>query len=158
MITLLARAFYQELQGFHEPSGAYPLRRALQYCRHRFQCVALCSQIRHGVLSGSVAVMADAFNNLADAASAVLLLLGFRFAGIKPAPDRPFGHGRIEYIVGLIVAGLILVTSVQMGSEARMRYGIRCPLLSAGRLFLYWGDRSLSSSIWRCLPAGRPIK
>lgn len=53
--------------------------------------------------------MADAFNNLSDAGSSIVTLIGFRMAG-KPADhDHPFGHGRIEYIAGLIVSALILL-------------------------------------------------
>ena len=65
-----------------------------------------------GQLSGSIAVTADAFNNLSDAGSSAVTLLGFRLAGKKPDTDHPFGHGRIEYISGLIVAGLILLMGV----------------------------------------------
>ena len=66
-----------------------------------------------GALSGSIAVTADAFNNLSDAGSSVVTLLGFRLAGKKPDSDHPFGHGRMEYVSGLVVAGLILL----MGAE-----------------------------------------
>ena len=51
-----------------------------------------------GTLSGSVAITADAFNNLSDAGSSVVTLLGFRLAGKKPDPQHPFGHGRLEYV------------------------------------------------------------
>ena len=67
-----------------------------------------------GQLSGSIAVTADAFNNLSDAGSSAVTLLGFRLAGKKPDTDHPFGHGRIEYISGLIVAGLILLMGVEL--------------------------------------------
>lgn len=66
-----------------------------------------------GTLSGSIAITADAFNNLSDAGSSVVTLLGFRLAGKKPDAGHPFGHGRLEYVSGLIVAGLILL----MGAE-----------------------------------------
>ena len=67
-----------------------------------------------GTLSGSIAITADAFNNLSDALSSVVTLLGFRLAGKKPDPDHPFGHGRMEYISGLVVAGLILMMGVEL--------------------------------------------
>ena len=66
-----------------------------------------------GVLSGAVSVIADALNNLSDACSSFMTLLGFHFAGKKPDTDHPFGHGRIEYIAGLGVSALILL----MGAE-----------------------------------------
>ena len=71
-----------------------------------------------GQLSGSIAVTADAFNNLPDAGSSAVTLLGFRLAGKKPDTDHPFGHGRIEYISGLIVAGLILLMGVELAKSS----------------------------------------
>ena len=71
-----------------------------------------------GQLSGSIAVTADAFNNLSDAGSSAVTLLGFRLAGRKPDTDHPFGHGRIEYISGLAVAGLILLMGVELAKSS----------------------------------------
>lgn len=71
-----------------------------------------------GRLSGSIAVTADAFNNLSDAGSSAVTLMGFRLAGKKPDPDHPFGHGRIEYISGLVVAGLILLMGVELAKSS----------------------------------------
>ena len=71
-----------------------------------------------GTFSGSVAITADAFNNLSDAGSSAVTLLGFRLAGKKPDTDHPFGHGRIEYISGLIVAGLILLMGVELAKSS----------------------------------------
>ncbi len=67
-----------------------------------------------GFISGSVSMMADALNNLSDAGSSVVTLIGFYFAGKKPDPEHPFGHGRIEYISGLIVAGLIMYMGLEL--------------------------------------------
>lgn len=66
-----------------------------------------------GVMSGSIAIMADALNNLSDAGSSLITLIGFKFAGLKADAEHPFGHGRFEYISGFIVAGAILL----MGAE-----------------------------------------
>lgn len=62
-----------------------------------------------GTLAASVAITADAFNNLSDAGSSAITLLGFHLAGQKPDAHHPFGHGRIEYLSGLGVAVLILL-------------------------------------------------
>ncbi|MDR0889150.1 MAG: cation diffusion facilitator family transporter [Oscillospiraceae bacterium] len=67
-----------------------------------------------GILSGSVAITADAVNNLSDAASSLVTLIGFRLAS-RPADDaHPFGHARIEYITGLAVAALILLIGAEL--------------------------------------------
>ncbi len=71
-------------------------------------------KIAAGTLSGSIAITADAFNNLSDAGSSVITLLGFRLAEKKPDEDHPFGHGRSEYIAGLIVSMLIIIVGVEL--------------------------------------------
>lgn len=67
-----------------------------------------------GVLSGSIAIAADAFNNIADAGSSLVTMLGFKLAGQKPDSEHPFGHGRIEYISGLVVAIAIIMMGVEL--------------------------------------------
>ena len=67
-----------------------------------------------GTLSHSIAITADAFNNLSDAGSSVVTLLGFRMAGQEADKDHPFGHGRIEYLSGLAVALLILLMAFEL--------------------------------------------
>lgn len=68
-----------------------------------------------GLLAGAISITADAFNNLSDAASSVVTLVGFRLAGQKADADHPFGHGRIEYLAGLVVSLLILLVGVELG-------------------------------------------
>lgn len=67
-----------------------------------------------GIFSGSVAVIADAVNNLSDAASSLITLLGFWLGGKAPDPEHPFGHGRMEYLAGLAVSVLILYMGVEL--------------------------------------------
>ena len=71
-----------------------------------------------GTVSGSIAITADAFNNLSDAGSSVVTLLGFRIAAKTPDPGHPFGHGRAEYLSGLAVAMLILLMGVELAKES----------------------------------------
>jgi len=71
-----------------------------------------------GVISGSVAVMADGLNNLSDAASSLVTLLGFRLAAKKPDKHHPFGHGRIEYLTGLCVAAMVALMGVDMARDS----------------------------------------
>ena len=67
-----------------------------------------------GAVSGSIAITADAFNNLSDAGSSVVTLLGFKLAAQEPDRQHPFGHGRMEYVSGLVVAMLILLMGVEL--------------------------------------------
>ena len=67
-----------------------------------------------GLVSGSIAITADAFNNLSDAGSSVVTLLGFKLAAQKPDRNHPFGHGRMEYISGLLVSMVILLMGFEL--------------------------------------------
>lgn len=67
-----------------------------------------------GFLSGSIAIMADAFNNLSDAGSSVITLIGFRYSGKKADMEHPFGHGRVEYISGFIVSMAIILVGIEL--------------------------------------------
>ena len=67
-----------------------------------------------GTISKSVAITADAFNNLSDAGSSVITLIGFKLAGQKPDAEHPFGHGRMEYLSGLAVSVAILFMGFEL--------------------------------------------
>lgn len=67
-----------------------------------------------GWLAGSIAIMADAFNNLTDAASSVVTLVGFHLSGKGADEEHPFGHGRIEYIAGGIVSAVIILVGFEL--------------------------------------------
>lgn len=67
-----------------------------------------------GTISGSIAILADAFNNLSDAASSIITLVGFKLAGKKADTGHPFGHGRFEYVSGLVVAFLIVYMGIEL--------------------------------------------
>ena len=71
-----------------------------------------------GALSGSIAITADAFNNLSDAGSSVVTLLGFKLAAQKPDSHHPFGHGRMEYVSGLVVSMVILLMGVELAKTS----------------------------------------
>lgn len=71
-----------------------------------------------GVISGSVAITADAFNNLSDAGSSIITLLGFAIAGKKPDPDHPFGHGRAEYLAGLALSAVIILMGFELAKSS----------------------------------------
>ena len=67
-----------------------------------------------GALSGSVAILADAFNNLSDAGSSIVTLVGFKLSSAPPDAEHPFGHGRMEYLSALGVAALILAAGFEL--------------------------------------------
>lgn len=67
-----------------------------------------------GTISSSIAITADAFNNLSDAGSSLITLIGFKLGNQKPDTEHPFGHGRMEYISGLVVSFLILLMAYEL--------------------------------------------
>lgn len=83
--------------------------------------VLCCIKVFAGMLSGSIAVISDAINNLTDAGSSVVNVVGFKMAGRKPDTEHPFGHGRIEYVSGLIISILIIVLGVELGKTSVTR-------------------------------------
>ena len=74
-----------------------------------------------GLFSGSVSIIADAVNNLTDASSSLVTVLGFRLARQPADKDHPYGHGRYEYLSGLAVAALILVLGAELVQSAFAR-------------------------------------
>lgn len=77
--------------------------------------VILClMKIGVGLLVNSIAIIADGVNNLADASSSVITLIGFKLASLPEDEDHPYGHARIEYLTGLLISVLIIVVGVQL--------------------------------------------
>ena len=77
--------------------------------------VVLCiAKAAIGLLSGSVSIVADALNNLSDASSNIVSVLGFKLASKPADPEHPYGHGRYEYLSGLVVAVLVLLIGVEL--------------------------------------------
>ncbi|MBS4957109.1 MAG: cation transporter [Clostridium sp.] len=66
-----------------------------------------------GLLSNSVSILADAFNNLSDAASSIITIIGFKMANKPADAEHPFGHGRIEYITAMIVSFMVMLVGIQ---------------------------------------------
>ena len=71
-----------------------------------------------GFLAGSLAMIADAFNNLSDAGSSIVTLIGFKLAGAPADEDHPFGHGRMEYLSAMGVAVLIILAGFELATSA----------------------------------------
>lgn len=79
-----------------------------------------------GILSGSVAITADALNNLSDAGSSVMTLIGFRLSSRPADRDHPFGHARMEYLSSLVVSFLILLVGAELLMDSgRSLLGLR---------------------------------
>ncbi len=74
-----------------------------------------------GAISGSIAITADAFNNITDVISSVLTVAGFKLASKPPDKGHPYGHGRYEYVTGLLIAFLTLVVALEFIKTSILR-------------------------------------
>lgn len=77
-----------------------------------------CGKLAVGIATGSVSITADAMNNLSDATSSVVTMLGFRLAERPADEEHPFGHARYEYLSGLAVSALILIIGVELAKSS----------------------------------------
>ncbi len=112
MITLLARFFVHEEDSPAEVRERYGMLCGLVGIF--LNIILFAGKLFAGRMCHSIAITADAFNNLSDAGSSAVTLVGFRLAGQKPDTEHPFGHGRIEYVSGLIVSAAILIMAVEL--------------------------------------------
>lgn len=114
MINLLVRRLVKNYEEIHRPE----VRRAYGVLCGSvgigLNLVLFAVKFLAGTWSGLISITADAFNNLSDAGSSIITLIGFKMAGQKPDPEHPFGHGRIEYLSGLFVSIAILFMAVEL--------------------------------------------
>ena len=117
MITLLSRLFIKETNGSLKENPANYREQYGVLCGIAgitFNVLLFIGKFLAGFFANSISIMADAFNNLSDAGSSFITLVGFKLAGQKPDPDHPFGHGRFEYISGLLVSIVIILMAFEL--------------------------------------------
>lgn len=114
MLSLLTRIFIKNSGDVNDPHVRRAYGTLCSVYGIALNILLFFAKYFAAVLSGSVAVIADAFNNLSDAASSIITLLGFVIAGKKPDLHHPFGHGRAEYLAGLALALMIGVTGLEL--------------------------------------------
>ena len=104
MIKLLSRFFIKNRNDTNDPRVRSAYGMLCGIVGIFFNILLFAGKLIAGIILGAISVTADAFNNLSDAGSSLITLIGFRLAGQKPDNTHPFGHGRIEYISGLLVS------------------------------------------------------
>ena len=112
MIELLARLFIRDSRHTDDPRVRTAYGTLCSAVAITLNILLAAAKFVVGTLAGSVSITADAMNNLSDVGSGALTLVGFRLSGKKPDLEHPFGHGRIEYVMGLVIAGLILYAGI----------------------------------------------
>lgn len=118
MLKLLIRLFIHDSENCTDPRVRTAYGRLCGIYGIFLNLLLFAGKYAAGLLSGSVAITADAFNNLSDAGSSVITLLGFALAGKKADPEHPFGHGRIEYITGLAISVIIILVGADLGKNS----------------------------------------
>lgn len=118
MLNLLAKMFIKDHENVRDASVRRAYGTLCSVYGIFINVLLFAGKYFAGVVSGSVAIMADAFNNLSDAGSSVITLLGFAIAGKKPDPEHPFGHGRAEYLAGLALSAMIIVMGFELGRSS----------------------------------------
>lgn len=114
MLTLLAKVFIKNRESTHSPQVRQAYGILCGAVGIFFNILLFTGKFFAGTISQSIAITADAFNNLSDAGSSIITLIGFKMAGQKPDSGHPFGHGRIEYLSGLAVSGIILIMAFEL--------------------------------------------
>ncbi|MBU5480934.1 cation diffusion facilitator family transporter [Blautia sp. MSJ-19] len=114
MITFLASLFIKDSRNYKEPEVRQAYGVLSGAVGIGLNILLFLGKWIAGTISGSIAITADAFNNLSDAGSSIITLIGFRLSGQEPDPEHPFGHGRMEYISGLLVSVAILVMGFEL--------------------------------------------
>lgn len=121
MTNFLVRMFIKDYQNVQQPEvrGAYGTLAGIVgiLCN----LMLFVGKLVIGTISGSVSITADAVNNLSDASSSIMTLVGFRLAQKPEDEEHPYGHARIEYLTGLAVAALILVIGVQLAKSSFLK-------------------------------------
>lgn len=116
MIQLLSRLFIREDLPADQKRSAYGVLCGVVGIL--LNVLLFVGKFFAGFISNSVAITADAFNNLSDAGSSVVTLAGFKLAEQKPDAEHPYGHGRMEYIAGLAVSAVILMMAFELFQDS----------------------------------------
>lgn len=120
MTGLLLRLFVRNHHQLHSPAVHSSIGKLAGIVGIFLNILLFIAKIIIGTLAGSVAIIADAVNNLLDASSSVVTLIGFRLAQRPADHGHPYGHGRYEYLAGLLVAGIVLLSG---GDQIRTAIG-----------------------------------
>lgn len=118
MIQFLARRLIRDCDNTEDPAVRRAYGTLCGCVGIGLNVLLFLGKLLAGLATGSVAVTADAVNNLSDAGSSVVTLLGFKLAARTPDRDHPFGHGRMEYVSGLVVSMAIILMGVELARSA----------------------------------------
>lgn len=114
LVNLLSKLFVKDYENVSSPSVRASYGNLSGITGIILNLCLFIAKLTAGLLSASISVVADAFNNLSDAGSSLVTFLGFRLANRPADEEHPFGHGRYEYLTGLIISFLILLVGMEL--------------------------------------------
>ncbi|MEG1515569.1 MAG: cation diffusion facilitator family transporter [Clostridia bacterium] len=159
MLDYLVRRFVPDYDNPHAPCVRTAYSVLAGAMGIALNLLLFCIKLPIGMLTGSIAITSDAFNNISDMGSSLITLIGARLAGKRPDRDHPFGHGRLEYVSALIVALIILLVGFELLRASAQQFVQRAPVsltpLSLGlllfsvlvKLYMFLYNRKLGKKI-----------
>lgn len=114
MIDFLVKTFIKNKEDVHNPTVHTAYGKLAGCVGIVCNLVLCCAKLLIGTLSRSISITADAVNNLSDASSSVITLVGFKLSGKPADAEHPYGHARFEYVSGLCVAMMIMVIGIEL--------------------------------------------
>lgn len=114
MTNFLIRLFIGKTQDPNNPTIRGKYASLAGFTGILLNVLLFAGKLTLGILAGSVAIIADAFNNISDAGSSIIALIGFRLAAKPVDKEHPLGHGRLEYVTGFIVDMLIILVGFEL--------------------------------------------
>ena len=118
MIKMLLKLFVKDYDKGADPAVRAKVGKLSGIVGILANAVLCAGKLLIGAMSGSVSITADAMNNLSDAASSIVTLVGFKLAEQPADEDHPYGHARYEYLSGLAVAAMVLVIGFELGKTS----------------------------------------
>lgn len=118
MLTLLVKLFVKDKDNLYSPTVRVAYGTLCSVYGMVLNLLLFAGKFFAGTVTGSISITADAFNNLSDTLSGVISLVGFKESEKEPDPEHPFGHGRIEYVSGLIISFLVILMGAELVKES----------------------------------------
>ena len=114
MTNLIIRLFIRDHENTADPAVRRSYGRVSSWTGIFCNIILFCAKLVIGILAQSIAITADAFNNISDAGSSVITLIGFKLSAKPADKEHPYGHARIEYISGFIVSIIIFLLGLEL--------------------------------------------
>lgn len=118
MTKLLVRLFVKDSENVKDPTVRIRYGYLGSVTGIVLNVLLFAGKLAAGIISGAISVTADAFNNLSDAGSSIMSLVGFKMAAQPADEEHPFGHGRMEYVSGLVISFLIMLMGFELAQSS----------------------------------------